>query len=81
VGAATTIHQAIVDLAATGTAIVVVSEDLDELFEICDTIAVIAEGRLSPLRAASETSVEEIGRWMSGRFDGVQGQVGHAAQA
>jgi simple sugar transport system ATP-binding protein len=81
VGAATTIHQAIVDLAATGTAIVVVSEDLDELFEICDTIAVIAEGRLSPLRAASETSVEEIGRWMSGRFDGGQGQVGHAAQA
>ncbi|MEM7425319.1 MAG: ABC transporter ATP-binding protein [Pseudomonadota bacterium] len=69
VGAAATIRQAIIDLAAGGTSVVVVSEDLDELFEICDRIAVIAEGRLSPARTTSETSVEELGLWMSGQFE------------
>ena len=70
VGAATTIHQALIDLAGEGASIVVVSEDLDELFEICDTIAVIAEGRMSPARPVGETSVEEVGVWMSGQFPG-----------
>ncbi len=69
VGAATTIRQAIVDLAQGETALVVVSEDLDELFEICDRVAVMAEGRLSPARATAETSVEEDGRWMGGQFE------------
>ncbi len=69
VGAAATIRQAIIDLAAGGTSVVVVSEDLDELFEICHRIAVIAEGRLSPARKTSETSVEELGLWMSGQFE------------
>ena len=79
VGAATTIHQEIVDLAAQGTSVVVASEDLDELFEICDSIAVIAEGRLSPVKRTSETDVEEVGLWMSGQFDADAGEVGHAA--
>jgi general nucleoside transport system ATP-binding protein len=70
VGAATTIHQALVDMARDGASIVVVSEDLDELFEICDTVAVIAGGRLSPARPVAETTVEEVGVWMSGQFDG-----------
>jgi len=72
VGAATTIHQAIIDLAQGGTAVVVVSEDLDELFEICDSIAVIAEGRLSPVKATRDTNVEEVGMWMSGRFETIE---------
>ena len=79
VGAATTIHQALIDLATEGTSIVVVSEDLDELFEICDTIAVIAEGRLSPARPVADTSVEEVGVWMSGQFQVAEGEAGHAA--
>jgi simple sugar transport system ATP-binding protein len=79
VGAATTIHQEIVDLAAKGTSVVVASEDLDELFEICDSIAVIAEGRLSPVKRTSETDVEEVGLWMSGQFEAGDGEVGHAA--
>jgi len=82
VGAATIIHQAIIDLASKGASVMVVSEDLDELFEICDTIAVIAEGRLSPVRPTSATDVEEIGRWMSGQFDGHDSaEVSHAAPA
>jgi simple sugar transport system ATP-binding protein len=48
----------------------VVSEELDELFAICDRIAVIAKGRLSPSRIPSETSVEDIGVWMSGLWPG-----------
>ena len=45
-----------------------VSEELDELFEICDRIAVIANGRLSPAKPVAETNVEEIGVWMSGMW-------------
>jgi ABC-type uncharacterized transport system ATPase subunit len=66
VGAAAFIRQQIIDLKNSGCAVLVVSEELDELFEICDRIAVIANGRLSPSRPASETSVEDIGVWMSG---------------
>src|SRR6185312_10145919 len=46
-GAAAAIHQAIVDLAVAGSAIVVISQDLDELLALSDTLAVINEGRLS----------------------------------
>ena len=70
VGAAAFIRQAIIDLRNRGCAVLVISEELDELFEICDRIAVIAKGRLSPARPASETSVEEIGVWMSGLWPG-----------
>lgn len=74
VGAAATIRQAIIDLAANGTSVIVVSEDLDELFEICDRIAVIAEGRLSPAQQTSETTIEELGLWMSGQFEDAEVQ-------
>jgi len=79
VGAATTIHQAVVDLAQDGTSVLIVSEDLDELFEICDRIAVIAEGRLSPAKRTMDTNVEEVGMWMSGQFAGAK--VEEAAHA
>lgn len=73
VGAAAAIHQAVVDLRNNGAAVLVVSEDLEELFAICDRIAVIANGRLSPARPAKETSVEEVGRWMAGMFEAETG--------
>ena len=69
VGAATLIRQAIIDLRNKGTAVLVVSEDLEELFEISDRIAVISNGRLSPARRTGDTDVEEVGRWMAGMFD------------
>jgi simple sugar transport system ATP-binding protein len=65
-GAAAAIHQALVDLAAAGSAIVVISQDLDELRALCDTLAVINMGRLSPPRPTGEVSVEEIGLLMGG---------------
>jgi simple sugar transport system ATP-binding protein len=70
VGAAAFIRQRIIDLRNEGVAILVVSEELDELFEICDRLAVIAKGRLSPGKPIKETNVEEIGVWMSGMWPG-----------
>ena len=68
VGAAAQIRQALLDLRDHGVAVLVVSEELDELFEICDRLAVIAQGRLSDPKAVSETNAEEIGLLMAGSF-------------
>jgi general nucleoside transport system ATP-binding protein len=69
VGAASFIRQQLLDLAARGAAILVISEELDELFEISDRIAVIARGKLSPIRETQDTNAEQIGLWMAGLFD------------
>jgi ABC-type uncharacterized transport system ATPase subunit len=76
-GAAAAIHQSLVDLASAGSAIVVISQDLDELLSLCDTIAVINDGRLSKSMKVSEADIEEIGLLMGG----VHGEAGtpHAA--
>ena len=66
VGAAAFIRQALIDLARQGCAVIVISEELDELFEISNRIAVLAQGRLSPVQSIDSTSVEQIGLWMSG---------------
>ena len=81
VGAAAQIRQALIDLRNAGTAVLVISEELDELFEICDRIAVIANGRLSPSKPTSHTNVEEIGVWMSGMWPGAPAkeEMKHAA--
>jgi len=68
VGAAQLIRQALIDLRNKGVALLVVSEELEELFMICDRIAVIADGRLSPAVPSAQTNVEQIGLWMSGEF-------------
>ena len=75
-GAAAAIHQALVDLAAEGSAIVVISQDLDELLALCDTLAVINEGRLSRPMKVADAKIEEIGLLMGG----IHGEAGsHAA--
>jgi general nucleoside transport system ATP-binding protein len=66
VGAAQLIHQALIDLRDRGVALLVVSEDLDELFMICDQIAVLAGGRLSPLYPTGDLKSEDVGSLMSG---------------
>ena len=66
VRAAAAIRSSLLEMRSAGVAILLVSEDLDELFELSDRIAVIAGGRLSPVRRIDETDVEEIGRWMGG---------------
>ncbi|MEC7299125.1 MAG: ABC transporter ATP-binding protein [Pseudomonadota bacterium] len=64
--AAATIRQAILDLATGGAAVVVISQDLDELMEVSDRFAALNEGRLSEIRPAQGLSVEEIGLMMGG---------------
>jgi simple sugar transport system ATP-binding protein len=65
-GAAAVIRQALLDLAAAGAAVLVTSQDLDELAEIADRIAVMFHGRLSQPLKTAEASREKIGLLMGG---------------
>lgn len=78
VGAAAQIRGEIVALREAGCAVLVVSEELDELFELCDRLYVIARGRLSPSVPVAEASVERIGEWMSGLWPQAE-EARHAA--
>ncbi len=82
VGAAAQIRGELLRLRDAGCALVVVSEELDELFEISDRLMVMAQGRLSPSIAAADATVEHIGAWMSGLWNTTAlpgGSGGHAA--
>lgn len=64
--AAAAIRQAILDRASDGAAVVVISQDLDELLEIADDFAALNEGRLSPSRPVQGLTIDEIGLMMGG---------------
>jgi simple sugar transport system ATP-binding protein len=66
VGAAAQIRGEILALRDAGCAVLVVSEELEELFEITDRLHVIAKGRLSPSIDRARATVQLIGEWMSG---------------
>jgi len=68
-GAAATIRQALIDLARSGSAVLVISQDLDEIFEVADRIAVISRGQLSEAHPASEMTAEKIGLLMAGAHE------------
>jgi ABC-type uncharacterized transport system ATPase subunit len=69
VGAAAQIRAELVALRDAGCAVLVVSEELDELFEISDRLMVIAKGRVRPAVPTAQATVEQIGLWMSGMWD------------
>ncbi|MFP7570121.1 ABC transporter ATP-binding protein [Marivita sp. S2033] len=75
--AAAAIRQALLDLAAQGAAILVVSQDLDELIEIAGRFGALNEGRLSPLKPVADLTMEEIGMMMGGAHDM---EVAHVAE-
>jgi ABC-type uncharacterized transport system ATPase subunit len=79
-GAAATIRQALIDLAARGAAVLVISQDLDELTEIADRIAVMFRGRLSAPLMRGEASREKLGLLMGGSPASGH-EVSHAAGA
>ena len=70
VGAATVIHNSLMRLRSEGAGILVVSEEIDELFAICDRIAVMYRGCISPAIPVSSITTEELGRWMAGLWVG-----------
>jgi ABC-type uncharacterized transport system ATPase subunit len=65
-GAASAIHRALIELAESGTAVVIISQDLDEIFLVCDRVAVIAGGRLSDAVPVRDATIERIGLLMGG---------------
>jgi simple sugar transport system ATP-binding protein len=65
-GAALVIHEAIMALAQQGAAVIIISQDLDEIFVLADRIAVIAAGRVSDPVPTREATIESIGRLMGG---------------
>ncbi len=60
------LRQQLVDLSRRGTAVLVVSEELDELFEICDRISVMYQGRLSEPKVRAACRIEDVGLLMAG---------------
>jgi simple sugar transport system ATP-binding protein len=87
VGAAAQIRAELVALRDAGCALLVISEELDELFEISDRLMVIAKGRLSPSIRRADATVDMIGQWMSGLWssrdagtagNGTNGEAAHA---
>ncbi|RMX08103.1 ABC transporter ATP-binding protein [Corticibacter populi] len=81
VGAASQIRAQILALREQGCAVLVISEELDELFEVCDRLYVMAKGTLSPSLQRAEASIEKIGLWMSGLWEGGPQQPTAAGQA
>jgi simple sugar transport system ATP-binding protein len=63
----------LIDLAAAGSAVLVISQDLDELFEFSDRIAVLSEGRLSPAYPVAQMTSDRIGLLMGGVHHGHDG--------
>ena len=66
VGAAAQIRAELVAMRDAGCAILVISEELDELFELTDRLMVIAKGRIRPAIPTAEATLAQIGLWMSG---------------
>ena len=69
VGAAAQIRSALMALRDAGCAVLVVSEELDQLFELCDRMHVMAQGRMSPSLSRAQATVAKIGSWMSGLWN------------
>ena len=81
VGAAAQIHAEILALKQEGCAVLIISEELDELFALCDRLHVIAKGQLSPSIQIEQATREQVGLWMSGLWHDTDGTTTEAAHA
>ena len=77
-GAAQHIRRAMIDLAQQGAAILVISQDLDELLELSDRLCVLHDGQLGTPKAVEDWSIENLGLEMTGSL-AQQGDVREAA--
>lgn len=66
IGATEAIHEILMRQKASGAAILLISEELDEIFEMCDRVGVLCDGQLMGVKELKATSYDEIGRMMSG---------------
>ena len=66
IGATKFIRNSLIDLANDGCGIIVISQDLEELFELADNICVLFRGKLSESKPLQELSSEKIGMLMGG---------------
>lgn len=73
--AAASIRQALIDLAARGAGVIVISQDLDELMEIADNFCALYEGRLSAPRPVEGLSLDEIGLMLGGAQGMTEAQI------
>ena len=73
IGAVGYVHQQLLDACARGAAVLLISEDLDEILQLADRIAVIHAGRLTPARPAKEWTLPAIGLAMAGARDDKDG--------
>ena len=69
IGAVGYVHQQLLDACARGSAVLLISEDLDEILQLADRIAVIHAGRLTPARPAREWTLPAIGLAMAGSIE------------
>ncbi|MDX1342671.1 MAG: ABC transporter ATP-binding protein [Reinekea sp.] len=68
IGAQVAIHNTIFALREQGCAVLVISEDLDELYNICDRLGAICDGQVSPFVATDDLPLAQLGQWMAGDF-------------
>jgi general nucleoside transport system ATP-binding protein len=73
IGAVAYVHQQLLDACASGSGVLLISEDLDEIFALADRIAVMHGGRLGAARPVAEWTLPAIGLAMAG------GELAHAA--
>jgi simple sugar transport system ATP-binding protein len=66
VGAIEAVHRTLLDRRAAGTAILLISEDLDEILALADRIVVMYEGRIVGSFTSDEADIHEIGLRMTG---------------
>jgi len=66
IGAVAYVHQQLLDAAAAGSGVVLISEDLEEVFALADRIAVMHQGRLSDARPTRNWTLASIGLAMAG---------------
>ena len=80
IGAVAYVHQQLLDACAQGAAVLVISEDLEEIFALADRVAVIHHGRLTEARPAAQWTLSEIGLAMAGSQVGDRADLTDAAQ-
>ena len=66
IGAIAYVHGQLLAARDRGAAVILISEDLDEVMQLSDVIHVMSEGRLSPPLPRGHASVAELGLWMAG---------------